>query len=138
MEHAAGQRTGPIRVVIADDNVTLIDALVAALARHPVLEVVATAGDCGSVLDAVAEGRPDVVLLDLRLGGDWGLDLLPELMARERPPGVVVYSARADEATTTAARDAGADAHLEKGAPLQELFDTLVAAAARAGSSPQS
>lgn len=126
-------------MVVADDNPMLVDTLVAALARHPVLEVVATALDGAGVLDAVAEARPDVVLLDLRLGGDWGLDLLPDLTAGERPPGVVVYSAAGDEATAVAAREAGASAQLEKGAPLQELFDTLVAAAPdRTGSPPQS
>lgn len=139
MDRTVGRRTGPVRVVIADDNAMLVDTLVAALARHPVLEVVSTAVDGAGVLDAVAVSRPDVVLLDLRLGGDWGLDLLPGLTAGERPPGVVVYSAAGDEATTSAARAAGAVAHLEKGAPLQELFDALVAAAPHgSGIPPQS
>lgn len=124
-----------IRVVIADDSAVLLDTLVAALARHPALEVVATAVDGASTLVAVAEQRPDVVLMDLRLGGDWGLDLLPAMLVGEQPPGVVVFSASADDV----GQHPGVTAQLTKGVPLHEVFDTLVAAAApRAGRAPQS
>ena len=126
-------------MLIADDSAVLVETLVAALARHPVLDVVATAADGPSTLTAVETARPDVVLMDLRLGGDWGLDLVPAMVAGERPPAVVVFSAASDQATHEAARHAGATAQLSKGVPLQEVFDTLVAAAPPPeGTAPQS
>lgn len=125
----SGERHLPFRVVIADDSDVLVDTLVAALAGHPSLEVVATAPDGAAALASVADVRPDVVLMDLRLGGDWGLDLLPALVAGDDPPAVVVFSAATDETTREAVRRAGVASQLHKGAPLQELFDALVAAA---------
>jgi DNA-binding NarL/FixJ family response regulator len=139
MDASVGEREGPIRVLIADDSAMLVDTLVAALAGHPVLQVVATARDGASALAAVVGARPDVVLMDLRLGGDWGLDLVPAIATRERPPGVVVFSAASDEATQDAVRRVGVKAQLDKGAPLEEVFDTLVAAAPpRGGATSQS
>lgn len=118
-----------VRVLIADDSAVLVETLVAALARHSVLDVVATAADGPSTLAAVRYARPDVVLMDLRLGGDWGLDLVPAMVAGEHPPAVVVFSAASHEVAHEVARHGGVTALLSKGVPLQEVFDTLLAAA---------
>ncbi|MCO8127684.1 response regulator transcription factor [Acidimicrobiia bacterium EGI L10123] len=118
-----------VRVVIVDDNDLLVDTLVAALQGHPVLRVVATAGDGPGGLSAVVEHRPDVALVDLRLGGAWGLDLVPGMRAVDPPPAIVVFSAALDEATRRAVATGEVTSHVSKGAPLDELLGTLVAAA---------
>lgn len=123
--------TGEIRVLIADDSTLLVDTLVAALADHPTLRVVGAAGDGPATLAGVAEHRPDVVLMDLRLGGTWGLDLVPELGAAGPAPAVVVFSAALDGASRQAAREVGVAGEVPKGAPLQAIVDALVAAANR-------
>lgn len=122
-----------VRVVIADDNALLVDTLVAALARHPELRVVATAGDGPATMVAVAEHRPDVVLMDLRLGGTWGLDLVPGIRATDPAPAIVVFSAALDDASGRAVQEGEIDAHVRKGAPLEEIVGTLLAAASPPG-----
>ncbi|HSP01859.1 MAG TPA: response regulator transcription factor [Acidimicrobiales bacterium] len=117
-----------VRVVIADDNALLVDTLVVALTRHPQLRVVATAGNGPATLAAVAEHRPDVVLMDLRLGGTWGLDLVPEMRATDPAPAVVVFSAALDDAARRAVEVGEVDGHVRKGAPLDELLGALLAA----------
>lgn len=125
---------GPrVRVVIADDSPELVETLLASLAHHPVLEVVGTAADGTTALSLVADARPDVVLMDLRLGGVWGLDLLPAMLAGPGRPAVVVFSAAFDPAAHRAIAESRAAGHVTKGAPLDELFDALVAAAPTAG-----
>ena len=117
-----------VRVVIADDNALLVDTLVAALARHPRLRVVATARDGPATLVAVADHRPDVLLMDLRLGGTWGLDLVPDIRATDPAPAIVVFSASLDDASERAVEEGEIDAHVRKGGPLEELLDALLAA----------
>jgi DNA-binding NarL/FixJ family response regulator len=126
------RRDRDLRVVIADDNDLLVDTLVAALDPHPQLRVVATAGDGPAALAAVAEHRPHVVLMDLRLGGTWGLDLVPDIRAADPSPAIVVFSAALDDASRRAVAEGEIDAHVGKGAPLEELVGTLLAA----GSAP--
>jgi len=123
-----------VRVVIVDDNDLLVDTLVAALRAHPVLRVVATAGDGPGGLAAVSEHRPDVALVDLRLGGAWGLDLVPGMRAVDPPPAIVVFSAALDEATRRAVAAGEVTSHVSKGASLDELLGALVAAADHARS----
>ena len=118
-----------VRVVIVDDNDLLVDTLVAALQGHPVLRVVATADDGPAGLAAVAEHRPDVALVDLRLGGAWGLALVPAMRTVDPAPAIVVFSAALDEATRRAVAAGEVTSHVSKGVPLDELLDALVAAA---------
>lgn len=120
----------PTRVVIADDNEVLVEALVAAIDAFGPMEVVATAGDGRAVTAAVRAERPDVVLMDLRLGGEWGLDLLPEIRSGSAPPAVVVFSAAELDGLADDAARAGAFRLVPKGAPLREVLAAITEAAA--------
>ena len=71
--------------------------------------------------------------MDLRLGGTWGLDLVPDIRAAEPAPAIVVFSASLDDASRRAVAEGDVDAHVRKGAPLEELLGTLLAAGSRPG-----
>lgn len=73
--------SAPIRVMIVDDHKTILwglERLVESAA--PRMQVVATASACGEVLAAAQAGLPDVIILDLDLGGESSLDILPSLL----------------------------------------------------------
>lgn len=96
--------------------------------------------DADGAIDAVDAHRPDVVLLDLRLGAVRGLDLVPALRAGDHQPAIVVFSAAADDVTRDAVLQAGAQSQVSKGAPVSEVVDALRAATAprRPGADAQS
>lgn len=129
MQGDAGPPSDRVRVVVVDDSAPLRETVVAALAGHPAVEVVGTADDGAGAVRVVGETQPDVVLLDLRLGDAWGLDLVPTLRAGDLGPAVVVFSA-SDAITREAALAAGAHGQVAKGAPVGEIAAVLVAAAA--------
>jgi DNA-binding NarL/FixJ family response regulator len=124
-EQASGR---PIRVVIVDDSKPLLDTLVTALGWQPGIDVVATAADGDQAVTTVLDAQPDVVLLDLRLGDTWGLDLVPALRAGPNPPAIVVFSAAADAATLDAVSLADVRARVSKGASAEEIAAVLLAA----------
>ena len=71
----------PIRVLLIDDHRTVLWGLEKLIdSARPRMQVVATASNSDDGLTAAAAHRPDVVLLDLDLGGASGLDLLPDLV----------------------------------------------------------
>lgn len=82
------QPTPPIRVLIVDDHMLFAEALAARLGREPDLVILPLAGDVRHALALADTERPTVVLLDMVLGRESGLDLLDKL--RERHPGVRV------------------------------------------------
>ncbi len=73
-----------LRVVFAEDNLLVREGVAALLSETDDIELVATVTDPGSLLEAVAEHRPDAVLTDIRMPPTFtteGIDLLSEGVA---------------------------------------------------------
>jgi DNA-binding NarL/FixJ family response regulator len=89
----------PIRVVLADDSLAVRDVLVHILGRSPDIDVVAIADDEPTLLAAVEETRPDVVVTDVRMpptGTDEGVRIAERLATTHPEIGVVVLSQYSD------------------------------------------
>src|SRR3954471_13979378 len=81
MANAAGSRTVPLRVLIADDSPPVAEMLKELLEDPGRIEVVGWADTQDAVLDAVREVRPDVVILDLQLKTGTGTEVIRALRA---------------------------------------------------------
>jgi DNA-binding NarL/FixJ family response regulator len=122
-----------MKVVIADDQRIVREGLATIVGSLPGTEVVGLASDGEEAVTLVAEHRPDVVLMDLRmprLEGAGATELI-----RERYPGtrVVVLTTYADDESVLAALSAGAIGYLTKDATREEIRRALEAAAAGQG-----
>ena len=85
----------PIRVVLADDSVAMREVLAQMLDGSPDIEVVAIADDEPTLLAAIAESRPDVVVTDVRMpptGTDEGVRVAARLATAQPHIGVVIVS----------------------------------------------
>lgn len=90
-----------IRVVLAEDNVLLREGVARLIEAVPELELAAVCGDYDELLAAVDEGKPDVVLTDIRMpptGTDEGIRAATRLRATMPDVGVVVLSQYAEPA----------------------------------------
>jgi PAS domain S-box-containing protein len=124
---------GPrIRVLVVDDDAAVVEstALWLELEGH----AVRTARTGPAALAQAREFRPDLVLLDIGLGGMDGYETAARL--REIPGGermsVVAVTGYGHEEARARSRDAGFDGHLVKPVDPAALADVLLAAAARA------
>ncbi len=111
------------RVLIIDDDDAFREALADAVSDmgHAVRE--AASGAAGDA--AVAEGGIDAVVLDLRMPGMDGLEVLRRMRARAPAPPVVVLTAYATAANTIEAMRLGAFDHLVKPVGQEELRRVL-------------
>ncbi len=82
----------PIRVYLVDDHQLIRDGLRALISVQPGLNVVGDSGERAEALAQVGELQPDVVLLDIDLGNDDGLDLLPYLLDRAPEMRVIMLT----------------------------------------------
>lgn len=122
--------TRPVRVVLVDDHPVVRAGLRALISAQPDLEVVGEAQDLASAERAVALEKPDVVLMDLNLGGGpGGAEVTARLRARPDAPRVLVLTTYDTEADILAALDAGASGYLLKDAPPEELWGGIRATA---------
>src|SRR5918995_7427902 len=90
---------GPIRVVLADDSYLVREALAHVLTAADGIELVASCEDRDSLLRAVEDGDPDVVVTDIRMppgDADEGLQVAARLRETRPEVGVVVLSQYAE------------------------------------------
>jgi len=88
-----------IRVVLAEDNYLLRTAVQQLVENQPDLDLVGVCADLGSLLAAIDEQHPDVVLTDIRMpptGTDEGLQAAARLRETSPQTGVVVLSQYAE------------------------------------------
>ncbi len=111
------------RVLIVDDDAALREGLGEAVGDlgHVVIE----AADGHAALDALAEGGVDAVLLDLRMPGLDGMEVLRRMRARPLRPPVAILTAVATAENTIEAMRLGAVDHLTKPIGRDDLADVL-------------
>ena len=95
--------TGPLRVLVVDDDFMVARVHRRFVERVAGFEVVGEARTGSDALAAVREHRPDLVLLDIYLPDMSGLEVLRELRAEADPVDVLVVSAARDLETSAGA-----------------------------------
>ena len=114
-----------IRILLADDHALVLQALRLALEPEPEIEIVAEARSGSEVLPRVAETEPDMILLDIRMPGLDGLQLLDRL-GKQYPDTKVVILSGVDEPELAAeALRRGAKAFLGKGIDPADVWPVL-------------
>ena len=109
-----------LRVLIVDDERLARQAMRRLLAAHPEVEIVGEAEGVTQALQEIERTRPQMIFLDIELGGGDGFDLLAAL---DRPPVVVFVTAYAEHAVEAFAVNA-ADYLLKPVAP-ERLAESL-------------
>jgi DNA-binding NarL/FixJ family response regulator len=115
----------PIRILVADDHPVVRDGLVAMLGTQEDFLVVGEAANGGEAVQKAALFQPDVVLLDLEMPGQDGVEAIRELRARYPNIRSLVFTAFDTDERILSAVQAGAQGYLLKGAPRGELFRAI-------------
>jgi DNA-binding NarL/FixJ family response regulator len=117
-----------VRVLVVDDNLTFRHGLARAVEGHDGLELAGEADSGEAALGAIADLRPDVVLLDLRMPDLDGITVLERL--RDADPRhecrVLLVSASLDDDVERAAGAAGAAGCLGKDTPRADICATAL------------
>lgn len=117
--------TEPIRVLIADDQVIAREGLKKVMELADDIVVVGEATVAQEVLSKVQETQPDVVLLDLKWLGDESAGVAALQQIKQTAPDASVVILTAYDDLIQRARQIGAEAGLEKGCTLDELFAVI-------------
>ncbi|ARF57251.1 response regulator transcription factor [Streptomyces gilvosporeus] len=121
-----GERPAPcVRLLLAEDQSMVREALAALLSLEPDLEVVAQAARGDEVLPAARAHSVDVALLDIEMPGGNGLDAAAALRAEFPDLKLVILTTFGRPGYLRRAMEAGADAFLVKDAPAARLADAV-------------
>jgi two-component system, NarL family, response regulator DesR len=114
-----------IRLVLAEDQLLLRNALASLLALEGDIEVVGQAGDGATALRLLREAQPDIALLDIDMPGLTGLEVLKACAAEQLPTQIMILTTYGRPGYVREAIDAGARGFMIKDRPVPELADAL-------------
>ncbi len=118
-----------ITLVLADDHQVVRTGLRMLLDSDDRFHVIEETGDVAGTVRTVLEHRPQVLVLDLNMGGESSLDSIPQLRADAPETQIVVLTMQEDPAFARAALRAGAIGYVLKDAADDELMTAVTMAA---------
>ena len=118
-----------IRVLLVDDHEIVRLGLMTLIDDQPDMQVVGEAGTASEAVRAVERLRPDVVLMDIRMPGEGGIEATRQITARFPDTHVVMLTSFADDDLVVKAIRAGAVGYVLKQVGNEELLRAITAAA---------
>jgi DNA-binding NarL/FixJ family response regulator len=114
-----------LTVFIADDSALIRERLPGMLAEITGVEVMGQAADGIEAINSVRELKPDVVVLDIRMPGKNGMEVLQELKEFEPAPCVIILTNYPYPQYRKKCLAMGADYFLDKSADFDGLFTVI-------------
>ncbi|MFJ2110079.1 response regulator [Streptomyces microflavus] len=117
--------TGPVRVVLADDQPLVRSGLRLVMADHPDLEVVGEAATGAEAVQLVRDISPDVVVMDIRMPGMDGIEATRQITAGPTATRVLVLTTFDEDDHVYGALRAGASGFAVKDMALNDILAAI-------------
>ncbi len=114
-----------ITCLIADDHEVVREGLRLSLSRAPHIRVVGEATDGASAVALAERRRPNVVIMDIRMPGQDGLEAAKEITEKLPETNVLLFTAYDERSLLTRGLEAGAKGYLLKESPNQTLVRAI-------------
>jgi len=112
-------------VLVADDDTTMRQALADLVRSDASMEVIGTAQDTDEAIGIARAQKPDVALVDVKMPGGGGPRAAHEILRASPQTRLVALSAYEDRHTVLEMLRAGVVGYVVKGAPSEEVLDTI-------------
>jgi EAL domain-containing protein (putative c-di-GMP-specific phosphodiesterase class I) len=116
---------GRIRLMLADDEAPVLEAMCELVSSDRYIDVVGTARDATEAIDLAELHEPDVALLDVRMPGGGGSRAAREIRRRSPETRIVALSASTDPRTVASMVRAGAVGYVGKDQPTDEVLRAI-------------
>lgn len=114
-----------LRVYLIDDHHVLRQAIAAMLEAEENIKVIGQSGEGRTALDEIAELKPDMVIVDLKMPGMSGLAVIGEMMQLNPKIGIIVFTMYDNPAYVWEATNAGASGYVLKSAGKDDLLRAI-------------
>jgi DNA-binding NarL/FixJ family response regulator len=125
-----GETAAPLRILLADDHVTVRHGLKLLIDGQPDMHVVSEAGDGETTIQQAIALKPDVVVMDISMPGMNGLVATRRLKQKQPETAIVTLTRHADDAYLQELLRAGASGYVLKQSAPSELLHAIRAVAA--------
>lgn len=114
-----------MKVFIADDSEVVCQRLVDILSELPGIEIVGQAGDVAEAIKSIQELHPDAVVLDIRMAGGSGIDVLKSIKKSEPTPVAIMLTNYPYAQYRKRCMDEGADFFFDKSSEFERVAEVI-------------
>lgn len=114
-----------MQVLIVDDSKLVCDRLVVMISDIPGLEIAGQATNANDAIDSIKKHKPEVVVLDIRMPGGNGFDVLKKINKYKLDPLVIMLTNYPFPQYRKKCMDAGADFFFDKSTEFYSVIEVL-------------
>jgi DNA-binding NarL/FixJ family response regulator len=114
-----------IKLVIVDDSAIVRERLASMFAELDAIQLVGQMQDGQEAINGIKKLQPDVVILDIRLPGISGIEVLQEIKKQDPALMVIILTNYPYDQYWKKCMDAGADAFLDKSTEFNRIVDII-------------
>jgi DNA-binding NarL/FixJ family response regulator len=115
----------PIRVLLVDDHQLMREGLRELIQSQPGMSVIGDAGTGAGALSIASREQPDIIILDLDMGNEDGLNILPELINAAKQSNIIILTGGRDPEKRDKAMELGAKGVVLKENGATELLSAI-------------
>lgn len=116
-----------IKIMLVDDHRVVLDGIKVLLMDAENIEIIDEAGSGKDLFTKLENNRPDILILDVSLPGESGIDITKQLKITYPDINVIIFSGNINEDVIADAFEAGALGILQKSASRSEIIEAIYA-----------
>lgn len=116
-----------MKVLIADDSEVVCERLTATLSEIAGIEIIGKAGDTPEAIDSIHQLHPDAVILDIRMPGGSGIEVLKSIKKTNASPVIIVLTNYPYPQYRKTCMTLGADFFFDKSTEFEKVAQALKA-----------
>jgi len=114
-----------MKVFIADDSLEIRNRIITMLSDLETVDMIGEAENVEDAIKSIREIKPDVVILDIRMPGGSGIDVLENIDKRNRVPVVIMLTNYPYPQYRKKCMDAGADFFFDKSGEFEKVIEVV-------------
>jgi DNA-binding NarL/FixJ family response regulator len=114
-----------MKVFIADDSSEIRKRIIAMLSDLENIEMIGEAGNVQDAIQSIQAFDPDVVILDIRMPGGSGIDVLKKIEKRNETPVVIILTNYPHSQYRKKCMEAGADFFFDKSGEFERIVEVV-------------
>ena len=114
-----------MKIFIVDDSALVRERIIAMISEHPGIEIIGQAKNAPEGIKSILELKPDMVILDIRMPGGNGIEVLNKIKKIKPAPTIIILTNYPYPQYRKKCMEAGADYFFDKSTEFNKIIEVI-------------